>query len=1195
MRISKWTIGIGIAAAWFASVSQGQTTFSWTNGSGGSYHSAGNWSPGGGPPIFDDHASFNLSGTYGVTFGNVGTQTLDFHVRQGNVTFSYLNTTAIHNWNGGAASLIGPNAGDAATSATLNLINMFNNPMRGGDLIIGHAAGKTGTLNINTNGRWQGFANADVTIGSQGTGNLNVTTSGILQVSSISGTNFTIGESGGTGNATISGVNASMNVANVLSLGSGTNSLGNLTISNQGQVNVTDSVFIGAGSNLDNKLSVIGSGSKLQLGNDTTQIGFSGKGRLRVLQGAEVNAGTSTTDIGNALGSVGELEIDGAGSQYVTAPGNNSVLTVGHKGTGLITVANGGLLSASTLTLGKQTEGIGTVEIVGTDSAVDLFGAGTSIVGDFGQGTLSVSQQARLDANGMLIVGNVGVGQMFVSSGGEVHSTNGSIGQGQSGSLVNVSGAGSIWTSTEGVDVGWEGQADLNITNGGLVQGNGGRLGVLSGSTGNAAVNGPNSQWNTEGSSVLSVGQSGSGNVAITNSGSIVSDLVTLGSLAQGTGNATIQDVGSQWTINKAMIVGDLGQGSVHVTDGGTLQFNNLLGLSIAQESSSIGKVLVSGANSLVQMGSDNMLTVGLRGTGSMKIEQGGTVESGLAFVGSVAGSSGAVTVRHAGSSWSTVGKAEIGRLGVGDLLVQSGGSASADNWFVGSQIGGQGTVKLSGAQASLVANQNLVLGGDLTGEGGEGHLSIGAGTLVDIGSTLRLYSQGSLDLKGGKISLNQLDPQQGLFNWQSGTVEFKTNTVLSDAWLDTLLGTNHTLVNNQVLATTNVGGLVVAPGHLTIDGGKIQAQQFSNIGVTTLERGSMQVSSLLLNDVQGTLVVAGTGQLQVDGSLLNNGQMTMAGWSAQSSGGALINQGVLSGTGRLNHQVTNQGLVQVDSAQHLKVVNLQQSFDNHGQIQLASGRLEVAGSLVNLDHGLITGHGVLDTNSSGGFGTGLSNHGTVAVSGAGLDVYGDVRHVGGAKWVTSGLAKTTFWDDVEHNGFEIRTAQGSSTVFYGSVSGAGPFTGTGDVYFEGDLKPGNSPANVWFEGNVTLGQTASVLFELDGYLAGSQYDQLTIDGLVALNGELTVDLADGFRPILGTDFLLINNRGGDAIMGQFAMVDQGQLWWSGERRFLVNYFGGDGNDFVLTAIPEPHWFMLGSLALLSMIAGNRSRKNTFA
>ncbi len=149
-----------LSFAWAACLAlnvSAQTTFFWLNTSGGSYHTSSNWTPSGGPPLFDDHARFSLNNTYTVNFSNVGTQTDHFQVRGGNVTFAYLNPNTQHFWNGNNTNYVGPQAGDTATTATLNLTNMFFNPMLGTNLVVGNTAGKTGTLNIHSNGHWKGF------------------------------------------------------------------------------------------------------------------------------------------------------------------------------------------------------------------------------------------------------------------------------------------------------------------------------------------------------------------------------------------------------------------------------------------------------------------------------------------------------------------------------------------------------------------------------------------------------------------------------------------------------------------------------------------------------------------------------------------------------------------------------------------------------------------------------------------------------------------------------------------------------------------------------------------------------------------------------------------------------------------------------------------------------------------------------
>ena len=81
---------------------------------------------------------------------------------------------------------------------------------------------------------------------------------------------------------------------------------------------------------------------------------------------------------------------------------------------------------------------------------------------------------------------------------------------------------------------------------------------------------------------------------------------------------------------------------------------------------------------------------------------------------------------------------------------------------------------------------------------------------------------------------------------------------------------------------------------------------------------------------------------------------------------------------------------------------------------------------------------GVCDPGS-----TGLSNNGVLAFSAGTTDIRGDVLNVNAGKIVTAGGGVTTFYDDVTHNGSEIRTQMGGRTVFFGVQSGAGPFTGT--------------------------------------------------------------------------------------------------------------------------------------------------------
>ena len=96
-------------------------------------------------------------------------------------------------------------------------------------------------------------------------------------------------------------------------------------------------------------------------------------------------------------------------------------------------------------------------------------------------------------------------------------------------------------------------------------------------------------------------------------------------------------------------------------------------------------------------------VVVGGLGTGTLTIQDGGTVNSGGGSVGLSAGSTGTVTVTGPGSSWinGPSGGLNIGSFGTGTLTIANGGkviniTTLAAN--IGNGAGSQGTVTVTGA-----------------------------------------------------------------------------------------------------------------------------------------------------------------------------------------------------------------------------------------------------------------------------------------------------------------------------------------------------------------------------------------------------------------------------------------------------------------------------------------------------------------
>jgi outer membrane autotransporter protein len=86
---------------------------------------------------------------------------------------------------------------------------------------------------------------------------------------------------------------------------------------------------------------------------------------------------------------------------------------------------------------------------------------------------------------------------------------------------------------------------------------------------------------------------------------------------------------------------------------------------------------------------------VGRWGTGSLRIENGGSMRGAEGRVGNDVGANGSVVVTGAGSSWDTVGYLVVGNAGRGALTIADGARVSAMTFYVGFAAGGDGTVNI--------------------------------------------------------------------------------------------------------------------------------------------------------------------------------------------------------------------------------------------------------------------------------------------------------------------------------------------------------------------------------------------------------------------------------------------------------------------------------------------------------------------
>ena len=671
-----------------------------------------------------------------------------------------------------------------------------------------------------------------------------------------------------------------------------------------------------------------------------------------------------------------------------------------------------------------------------------------------------------------------------------------------------------------------------------------------------------------------------------------------------------------------------------------TISAGNVTVTGAGSTFTSSSTVLTNGAALTVLSGgsvdSGTYLDVGTSGSGTLTVDGTGSAVSGVgiaSYWGAGAGTSASVNFsNNASGAFSDL---EIGKSsGSGDAKILSGADISNVSTLTvgGIGAGGSGLLLVSGAGTTWQNSGAISIGAAADG-GSVGVLTVGPGAVFTASSTLTIRATGTLNLDGGTLAVSGALTKSGTLNFTSGALS------IIDSWsvgAAGLLGANVTFDGTRRFTTTGTT-TVDALSTLTLNGGNLTTASLVNNGAVAFNSGTVAItgagglstSTLGANvtlatgahlQVTNTATVASGASLTVNGGTFTAGTLTNAGTlranvGTASAGGGTNNSGgrifitdtldissaftnapgaritlqsgtgLLSGAGALN----NAGLITGDGTitkpltngptgevrgELGHTLNFTTAAQNSGQFNLAGGTLDFGSTLTNDAAGFISGHGAL-------YSTALTNSGQMAFSGGNTDIRGDVTNAAGARIVTSGAATTTFFDDVIHNGTEIRTSAGGASVFFGAVSGAGSYTGTGTVYFEGDLRPGNSPASVLYEGDLVFGGAATLTLEIGGLLAGAGFDHLEIGGTFAMDGVLDVLLYDGFAPSFGDAFDLFD---AGALAGRFDDINLPAL--SGDLTWDDSQLSTNGT---LRVVPEPGVGMLLFASLGTL--GLRRRK----
>ena len=498
--------------------------------------------------------------------------------------------------------------------------------------------------------------------------------------------------------------------------------------------------------------------------------------------------------------------------------------------------------------------------------------------------------------------------------------------------------------------------------------------------------------------------------------------------------------------------------------------------------------------------------------------------------------------------------------------------NASVDQMLVGystQSTGGTNTTQRPSGTVYLARNNTIILNtnqnsatqasliiGYASGNGNTG--STGASSNVYLGQTNLLYldnlwvgarkSTGNMSFNTtdftnpsltmrGKTLVDPLDPSKGYVPVNSIIIGDNNGSGSTSSpctgTLDLTGGTVDILVTTMILGRTssNGGSTGVSTGTFKFDTGTVTVNDV-NLGYLQTS-GSTQSGS-------GTATVLGTASLTVNTSLVLG---RYAGGTAGSSTGTLNING---GTVTLGADITDGGgsstLSLAGGTLDMQSHNIGSAGNKIDTLTLASGTLKNVGEI-----------------NGGGAGGAISKTtaGTLTIDG--VNTYTGATNVNAGKLLVEGsiLSFVTVNDTA--------TLGGKGTVG-GLTVNAG-----------GTLATGNSPGQLIVNGNVTLGGTDAV--EINGPVAGTDYDQLVVNGTVGLGGTLAVTTGFSTSPDPVNDkFWILLNDGTDALTGTFSNYADGAEVFNESGNSWTIHYGAEfdsntlsgGNDVVIAVVPEP-------------------------
>jgi fibronectin-binding autotransporter adhesin len=1069
-----------------------------------------------------DDLAIRNGATLAVLFGS--------HVSAFDLSDSGLNGTLFVDGAESMLTLSGTIANSVGTSGSGSVVfqnNSIGNTINGSlGLASSATPGATGELSI--------LSGASLSLGANLTlANQNVT--GQVGSVTVNGADSLLTQ---TGTSTIT-VGSAANGAATIAIGTAASGGTLTTGTGLFTINKTGTVTIGSGPNagtLNLAGNLIIDGGLLQKASEASTFNLADGKTVTIQAGGRLSlAGPSTADsnqVFNVSGASSRLEINGT-----------SALTIGG-GTQVNLTAGGALTAGGRIDVGNGAASAGTLSVAGSGSTA-TGGSQLSVwASDGGSADVSFSDgavgtfSAGLDLANSSTDGTTAI--VDVQTGAQLNTGD-----------LNLASAGGTATS-----------AMLNVsgTDSGVLLATDATLTVGHASAGAAAIN---------------VGVAHDGGTLTTGSGLFKINKTGIVTIGDGDNRGTLEVLGNitvdggllQEGSNTSTFAWATGK-TLTIQNGGRVQFAS------SYTTAASSQHLVSGAGSTFDVSG----AVQLRNGAQLTVGSGGSIVANQFDVGG-GGTSGTITVDGTDSSatggngashWGSGGAANVtfsnhasatlggplqlaesattvvnvisgANLAVGDLTMTNSGVAASATLNI---FGGGSTVALGSSSQLVVghattgtATVNLDGGGALSIAAGGGATVNATGIInVNIGTAelgALAIAGGTVNVNGGTLAFTTLGVSGGAVKFNAGRIEQTGNLVADDGLLTILLGPKHELGLGRTLSAA--AGTATISTNLDLVGGRLEGNAINVVNTApnaTLLRirngGTAQFTG------GATLAVGTTTFVEDSSALIAGGQITQAGelqlvGTGRVAGGTLTNSGLIAGSGRIDATLDNlsTGQIRVGASQRLLLRG--GSHLNNGLIDVDGGELEIAtGALTNGSVNPATAT-ILARHASLRFTDGITNTGSIICSEGVCNVFGNVTNVASqpttGRIVITANSQATFFGDVVNEGTIQVSAAGivaSTAVFLGSLSGAG-VSGSGSVFLEGDVSPGAGPGTMAFGGDVSLGSSAVLNIELAGTAPGTQFDRLTAEQSLNLNGTLDVVFVAGFLPAAGQSFDLID------------------------------------------------------------------------